>query len=262
MVHGPARPRVIEMTEGDRVRIRVLGCGDAFASGGRFQSAYLLEIGERRVLMDCGATTLVSMVRAGIDPASIDLILISHLHGDHFGGLPFLLLDQHYRGARKHPLTIAGPAGIAARLTAVLAALFPGAERLTFGFPLKIETLRPGGRVRIHPVEIQAMAVEHPSGASSLGLRLEALGRRLAYSGDTRWTDSLTKLAEDTDLFICECYGYERHLDHHLTYSALCAKRERLKTRRLVLTHLGRDMLERRDQLDIEVLDDGTIIDL
>jgi ribonuclease BN (tRNA processing enzyme) len=91
-----------------------LGSGDAFGSGGRLQTCMLLESDGRRWLLDCGATSLVALRRAGVDPATIDAILISHLHGDHFGGVPFVLLDgQFRRGAR--PLVIAGPRGVEAR---------------------------------------------------------------------------------------------------------------------------------------------------
>jgi len=97
------------------LRLTFLGSGDAFGSGGRLQTCMLLESDGRRWLLDCGATSLVGLRGAGIDPSSIDAVLISHLHGDHFGGVPFLLLDgQFRRGAR--PLTVAGPRGVEARV--------------------------------------------------------------------------------------------------------------------------------------------------
>lgn len=257
------RPLMGVMTGRDRFRVRVLGCGDAFGSGGRFQTAFLLEIGTQRVLMDCGASTLVACRQAGIDPSVLDLILISHLHGDHFGGLPFLLLDQHFRARRRRPLIVAGPRGIADRLERLLATTFPGAEQTTFGFPLVFEELEPGDSARrIGPAAVRAVAVDHPAGAPALGLRIEAAGRTLAYSGDTQWTESLVDLADGSDLFICECYAYDSKIIKHMNYRTLRQQQWRLSTRRLVLTHLSADMLDRRADLDLEVLDDGMVLDL
>lgn len=250
------------MTDADGFRVRVLGCGDAFSSGGRLQTAFLLEIGAHRVLMDCGATTLAACWQAGIDPTEVDLILISHLHGDHFGGLAFFLLDQHFRAKRSRPLIIAGPAGIGERLKLLLAACFPGVDG-TFRFPLILEELDPDAPARpLGPVEVGAAAVDHPSGAPSLGLRIDGAGRRLAYSGDTGWTDRLIELTRGADLFICECYAYEPGLDNHMNYRTLSENRARLASKRIVLTHLNADMLARRAGLELETLDDGMILDL
>lgn len=88
------------------VRIRFLGSGDAFGSGGRLQTCIHVEGGGTQFLVDCGASSLIAMKRVGVDPTSIDVALITHLHGDHFGGLPFLILDAQF-SRRSRPLTIA-----------------------------------------------------------------------------------------------------------------------------------------------------------
>ena len=91
------------------LRVTVLGAGDAFASGGRFQAGYVIEAGGAHILMEAGPTLLPGLKRAGIDPVDIDCILISHLHGDHFAGLPFLMLQYMWESPRRRILTIAGP---------------------------------------------------------------------------------------------------------------------------------------------------------
>ena len=93
------------------MRLHILGCGDAFGSGGRNQSGYLIEAAERLFLLDCGPTTLPAMKRAAIEPRRLDAILLSHLHGDHFGGVPFFLIEYLYHKPPHSPLTIAGPPG-------------------------------------------------------------------------------------------------------------------------------------------------------
>src|SRR5207302_8674683 len=99
-----------------QVTVRFLGCGDAFGSGGRFQTCFLVRSDTARFLIDCGASSLIAMNRFGVDPAEIDLILLSHLHGDHYGGLPFFLLDAQILRRRTRPLVIAGPPGLRKRL--------------------------------------------------------------------------------------------------------------------------------------------------
>ena len=244
--------------------IRVLGCGDAFGSGGRLQTCYLVESAESATLLDCGATALVSMRRFHVEPERIDRILISHLHGDHFGGLPFLLLDAQFVTRRTRPLLIAGPPGIRERLRDAQEVLFPGSSRLSLRFPLEIVELQAGRTVRFGDLAAKPFDVVHPSGAPSFALRLSWQRRVVAFSGDTEWTDALIEVARDADLFISECYGYEAKAPYHLNFKILRARREELQVKRLLLTHLSGDMLARAADLDsdVEVAEDGMLIEL
>src|SRR5262245_9803081 len=108
------------------MKLTVVGCGDAFGSGGRLQTCYLAEAAGTRFLIDCGASALIGFNRLGVDPNTVPAIFISHLHGDHYAGLVWWLLHAKHVGKRTAPLTIAGPPGIEARLRAASEALFPG----------------------------------------------------------------------------------------------------------------------------------------
>ena len=238
-----------------------LGSGDAFGSGGRLQTCMLFESDGRRWLLDCGATSLVALRRAGIDPATIDAILISHLHGDHFGGVPFVLLDgQFRRGVR--PLVVAGPAGVEARVAAALEALFPGATRVERRFVTTFVEWREREATEIAGVRVVPYPVVHPSGAPPFALRLQAGGRTLVYSGDTEWTDVLVEAARGADLFVCEAYTFERKIRFHLDWATLAAHRVALDCRRLVVTHMGEDMLARVPDLDVEAARDGLTLEV
>src|SRR5476649_1491076 len=102
------------------MRLTVIGSGDAFGSGGRFNTCFQLATTGPTVLVDCGASSLVAMRAHGVDPAKVDGIILTHLHGDHFGGIPFLMLDAQHLNRRERPLTIAGPPGTQARMTAAM----------------------------------------------------------------------------------------------------------------------------------------------
>jgi ribonuclease BN (tRNA processing enzyme) len=242
-----------------RVRLRVLGCGDAFGSGGRFQTCLYLEGAGDPLLIDCGATALVAMKRAGIDPAGIGWVALSHLHGDHFAGLPFLILDGQI-ARRTRPLVIAGPPGTPERVEDTLEALFPGASAARRSYETRFAELVDGSRCGLGPAAVTPFAVSHPSGAPAHALRIEYGGRVFAYSGDTDWTENLVAVSRGADLFVCEALFFEKRVPHHLDYRTLAARRAELDCERLVLTHMSEDMLARVDELDVEAAADGAEI--
>jgi ribonuclease BN (tRNA processing enzyme) len=246
----------------DRVRIRVLGCGDAFGSGGRLQSCYLVTSEAGACLLDCGATALVAMRRFAIDPERIDTIFLSHLHGDHFAGVLFLLLEQHFIARREQPLLIAGPVGTEGRVMAALDLFFPGAAQLAWRFPLRFAELSPRRTAHFGDFAITPHVVAHPSGSPAFAFRLETRDRMIAYSGDTAWTDTLVEVACGADVFIVECYAYDGSAKHHMDYLTLRRNLAKLHSKRLLLTHLGREMLERLPEVDLEVAVDGQVLEL
>ena len=94
------------------MHLQFVGCGDAFGSGGRFNTCFHLVGREINALIDCGATSLVGMNKLAIERNDIDLILISHFHADHIGGLPFFILEVELRlqaKARPHDRRSARP---------------------------------------------------------------------------------------------------------------------------------------------------------
>src|SRR5262245_49105183 len=183
------------------VRVRFLGSGDAFASGGRFNACFHLEGGPEPMLIDCGATALVALKRERIDPASIGCVALSHLHGDHFAGLPWLILDGQFAN-RTRPLLIAGPPGTETRLGQAFEALYPGATSVERAFGIRVVELTERAPSELGPGVVTPFEVVHSSGAPSYALRVEYGGKVLAYSGDTEWTDTLLDVARGADLFV------------------------------------------------------------
>ncbi len=244
------------------MRLTFIGSGDAFGSGGRFNTCFLVEGAACRILIDCGASSLVALKRAGVDPNAIDGVVLSHLHGDHFGGLPFFVLDAQHMSRRARPFLIVGPAGTATRLAAAQEVLFPGASTQALRFPLEISEMTTGVRAEYPGFAVTPFPAEHFAGAPCHSLRLELDGKIVTYSGDTAWTDTLLDAARDADLFICECSSHERRLAGHLSYAELAPRLAASGARRIVLTHLNPDMLERRGELAHETAHDGLTIDL
>jgi ribonuclease BN (tRNA processing enzyme) len=247
------------------MRLTIVGSGDAYGSGGRFNTCFLVESTKATLLIDCGASSLVAIKVRGIDPTRIDGVILSHLHGDHFGGLPFLLLDAQYLNARQRPFVIAGPPGTRARLDAALEVLFPRSTGLNWRFSWEVIEIEPGQPSRILGHSIETAAVVHPSGAPSTAVRLSDGQSALAYSGDTEWTDALLPIANGTDLFIVECFSYAEGVRGHMTWGILEPRLADLRARRIMVTHMNPTMLGRLDEIraaGVLVADDGLVVDV
>lgn len=232
------------------MRLTFAGCGDALGSGGRFNTCFHVAWSEGAFLIDCGATALVALKRLDIDLNAIDVIFLSHLHGDHFGGLPGFMLDARLVQKRARPLVVAGPQGTRERLVAAMEALYPRSSASNWGFDFLVAELPAGVERKIAGVSVMPHEVEHFSGAPSLALRLAVDGKTVAYSGDTQWTENLVPAARGADLFICECYMFDKDAKWHLSYRRIMENLARLGPKQLVLTHMGEDMLAKLDQVD------------
>jgi ribonuclease BN (tRNA processing enzyme) len=244
------------------MKLQFVGCGDAFGSGGRQNTCFHVT-GERvNFLIDCGASALPSLKRLDIKRDAIDLILITHFHGDHFAGLPFLLLDAQFT-RRTRPLVIAGPEGIETKLPQVMEALFEHSSRTKQKFDLEIVTLKPEETREFGAVTVTPYAVVHgESGGPFLGYRIQAESRVIAYSADTEWTKTLIPLARDADLFIAEAYTHDRIVKNHLSLATLESPLAEIKPKQLILTHMSDDMLGRLDSLDYTAARDGMVVEI
>lgn len=247
------------------MRLTVVGSGDAFGSGGRFNTCFFLETVKSSLLIDCGASSLVALKARGIDPNRIDGIILSHLHGDHFGGLPFLLLDAQFPARRERPLLIAGPPGTRARLDQLLEVFFPGSTANQWRFSWQVTEIALDRATDVLGHAVTTTEVAHYSGAPSTALRVSDGQSLFAYSGDTEWVDQLVGVADGADLFICECYGYSGRLTGHLTWEILKARLPDLRARTIMLTHMNRAMLARLEEVratGVLIAEDGLSLEL
>jgi ribonuclease BN (tRNA processing enzyme) len=244
------------------MQLRFVGCGDAFGSGGRSNTCFHATGCTVNFLIDCGASSLPALKRYGIVRDDIDLILITHFHGDHFAGLPFFLLDAQF-SRRSRPLVIAGPAGIELRLTQVMEALFENSSRTKQEFELSVIALKPEETRSFGAVRVTSFPVVHgDSGGPFLAYRIEAEGRVIAYSADTEWAETLVALGRGADLFIAEAYTYDKVVKNHLSLATLEAHLVKIAPKRLILTHMSDDMLGRLNALQHTAAHDGMLVEI
>lgn len=241
------------------VEVRFLGSGNAFAAGGRGHACILVTAPEGRILLDCGGSALPAITGA-CDPQSIDAVAITHLHGDHFGGLPFLAMQQQYAG-RTRPLTFGGPPSLGARFLEVASALYVDYFDTPFPYELSFLTLHETPR-RLGPAEVEAHPVTHVASSEPHGLRVRIGGKLIAYSGDAAWSEALPRLADGADLFICESTTYSSHDPVHLSAKELVEHRAELRAKRIVVTHLGAESLANRADLGFDVAEDGATFEV
>jgi len=257
-------PNVHPVRVAAATRVTFVGSGDAFGSGGRLQTCVLVEDGDWRVLLDCGATSLVGLKAAGVDPASIAAIVVSHLHGDHFGGLPFFLLDAQLNSTRSRPLLLLGHSDLQSRLRATMQLLFPGSQRALDLVDVRFVEIISGCVTKMDEgASIEVFDVEHFCGSPPFAVRLTTpSGKVIAYSGDTEWTDTLLEASHDADLFIVETYFYDKSIRWHLDYTTLAANLPRVTARQVIGTHLSADMLAHVSTAGIRTACDGMTVDL
>ena len=244
------------------VKVTFVGSGDAFGSGGRFQTCILVDAPGVRFTIDFGASSLIALNKLGIEHNSIDAIVLTHIHGDHCGGVPFMLVDAMLGAKRQTPLTIAGPRDTESRLAGVAEALFPGGHVMTPKFPVTYVEMDVMREHRVGDLKITPYPAYHTGETNPTSVRVEVAGKIISYTGDSDWTKHMPEMARDADLFITECYFYDKPIRFHMNYPKLQEHRNELTAKRMVLTHFSREMMQHKDEIPEECAYDGMVIEL
>jgi ribonuclease BN (tRNA processing enzyme) len=215
--------------------ITVAGSGCGIPSAERGSPCIIVDIGKECIAFDCGPGSLREMAKAGVDPARLDAIFITHFHADHIADIAPLLFSLNIPDVnRVEPLTIYGPPGLKKLYDNLVGAygdwLIPKRYELTlselFGAPVEEENWR-----------VETAPAEHSK--PSYAYRLESNGRSMVYSGDTEYAEPVISLASGCDLLILECsYPDEIEVPGHLTPSKAGEMASRAGCRKLVLTHM------------------------
>jgi len=239
------------------------GCGDAFGSGGRFNTCFVVDVEGLRYAIDFGATSLVALKQVDILHSSIDVVVISHIHADHCSGIPSMLLDSMLAAKRTKPLIIAGPKDTEQRLRDMMESMLPGSNIMVPKFDLsfvEMELHQPN-KVGEHMI-VTPYPADHTPKTHPTSLRIEAGGKIVAYSGDTAWTEHVTKVSDGADLFICESYFYEKPIRFHLNYPDVVEHWDEFNAKRIILTHMGPEMLAMANRVPEECAYDGLKVNI
>lgn len=244
------------------MRLTFIGSGDAFGSGGRLNTCFHFVGTKVNFLIDCGASSLIGLKAHKVLLNEIQTIFITHFHADHFGGIPFFMLDAQFFSKRSEPLAIVGPSGLESWYKRVLETAFPGSSLTKPKFTLSLIELHASEKEEVAGVVVKPFQMNHGnSGGPFFAYRLETEGRTIAYTGDTEWTDELIPTATDADLLVAETYFFDKRVKFHLDFETLVEKLPLIRPKRLVLTHMSDDMLGRLETLPYETAYDGMIVE-
>ena len=242
------------------VTLRFIGSGDAFGSGGRLQTCFLVDAPGVRFLIDCGCSSMIGLAAQGIEADSIDAIVLTHFHGDHCGGVAFLLFHAMAVTRRTRALTIVGPLGTQAHIVRLLDVLFPGSDALKPRFALHYVEVGPGAGRSAGALQIRNWPAVHTEQTHPTIVRVEVGGRSIVYTGDTAWTPAILEACDGADLLVAECYYFDTPSRWHMDHATLQARKSSLNVKRIVLTHPSDAVLQQAGALLETLAHDGLVI--
>jgi ribonuclease BN (tRNA processing enzyme) len=237
------------------VKIIFLGTGDAFCSGGRNMSGILVQDKGPGILLDCGPGALPRLNSKGFSTDDIDTILITHLHGDHFGGIPYILLEASRKRKRSHELLIVGPRSSETRTRRLYSELYPKEALEEPPFKIRFREVNPGEplsmKTRRTTFQVIPFKAPHTPDSLSYRLRLDS-GITVAYTGDTGWTKDLVTLMSKASIVIAECNFYDTAQPTHLNFQQIKELKKLAKVNAFVLIHLSEEMLRQKEYGNID----------
>jgi ribonuclease BN (tRNA processing enzyme) len=217
-----------------------LGSGNAFASTGRYWSSFLLN---QRYLFDVPPTALAHLKRLGRPPADIRVVFITHFHGDHFMGLPFLLLEYVHLSPRRDDLYIVGPPGVEAFLEEFASRCYPGLADAEVDYRRIYLEADPDREQTVDELSFRAVAMNHASGKlDCFGYRVAARGKTVAYTGDSEYGEPVLALAQGSDVLVADCTYSQGSGPDHMGLDDIRRLRKAVDpATAIILTHLDGD---------------------
>lgn len=220
------------------MKLTILGSGSAIITPTRSSPGYFLEIGQNKVLIDCGSGTLGQLTKAQINYYNLDYIFISHKHPDHLGDLISILQAiriwrKHYRKKRK-PLTIIGYPDFKQDYKYLRRAMFrQGLEN----YPVKITEMKKGKR-KCGSWIVQSMPVKHLK-LSCNAYRFEYKNKGFVYGADCDYyDDNIIKMCKDADLAILDCaFPIHKRTAAHMSPKECGIIATKARIKKIVLTH-------------------------
>lgn len=247
-------------------RLTFLGTADAFNGAGRANSCYWLQTDGGTFAVDFGPTALQRLKLLDLDADRIDAVWLTHLHGDHIGGLPLLLIELWFRARRTRPLIIGGPPGTRARIEQLIDCAYPSILAKAEQCPIEFIEWDLPGVIERFGLRIDTIRARHDALAMASSLRISVEGGPvLSFSGDSGWQDTLAALAADADAFICECSSVTAGYWGHISVEEIRQHRAALTAKAVYLTHLGTEAraaaIAAAAELAVVVADDGMVLE-
>lgn len=241
------------------MKIKVLGTGNAFNQEARFNSAFLIEMNSATILVDCGFTVPLALQKEGIEFSSLDYIVITHYHGDHYAGLASILLGLKYVSPQYKKLTIIGPGNVSEKLKGLFKVLYPGAYDLINELNVDMKSVDfLGDKLQTKDFNLVVHPMVHSDLALPVGYLFEKNGFKIGFSGDTCWHDGLNAFIEFGDKLVIECNFVHKTGHGHISIEELeSSEMVQIKKKDIYLTHLCKESAYKAKELGYNILSDG-----
>ncbi len=219
------------------MELTFLGSGNAFGAGARYWSSFLAD---GRFLFDAPPTLLPHLKRLGVPPTNIEVIFVSHFHGDHFIGLPFLYLEYVYLTERRDDLFVIGPPGVERKIEAFAEQCYMEVTQ-EVGYRRRYTEAKPEADQFVNEIAFRAYPMSHVNDRlQAFGYRVHVGGKTLAYTGDTMLCDEVFELAEGADVLVADCTYSTGSGPEHMGIDDVRLVRKRIAPETtLILTHLN-----------------------
>ncbi len=214
----------------------ILGSGNAFNIDGRGHTSFLLD---HKILIDCGATTLLRIQEFQVDISPLKGILITHFHGDHFSGIPFLLIYFKYILNRTEPLFLIGPQGLKVKFQYLMEINYPDIQ---FPFSIEFLELNKFDSINFEGYQIKSHPITHKT--ESIGYQILDNKHSFAFSGDTILNNEVFELFKNIDVGILELSLWQNphQVIAHVSLEELIQFRDQIKVKQLYLNHLTNEL--------------------
>ena len=245
----------------DSTVVVLLGTGNPRPEPDASGPATAVVVGARVFLVDAGPGVERRLAAAHLPIDGVTALFITHLHSDHTLGLPDLIFTSWVMG-RTQPLPAYGPHGLQKMTDHLVAAWAEDIEvrtnglekRTPGGYRVDVHEIRPGTVYDSGGVRVTAFLVEHGTWREAYGYRIDAPGRSVVVSGDTKPSENLVRAAAGADVLVHEVYPEPRTVpnptesatwptymrDFHTSDVELGQLAARIRPKLLILTHIIR----------------------
>ncbi|MFV2016876.1 MAG: MBL fold metallo-hydrolase, partial [Candidatus Heimdallarchaeota archaeon] len=224
------------------LKIITLGSGNPFAHGNSFQSVHYIEINQKKILFDCGPAILNAAQNAEVDLSDLEYLFISHLHGDHMSGIPFLILSYKFDLQRIKPLKIIGPYGLSEQLDFAIKGSYPGLLSKEENLFEVIELELNQNFTIYDNIQIKPFKAFHIPNAFCFSLEYQNL--KVVYSGDNEFNPVQLQELDNTTVLIHELTTMSSSKGGHTSWKLMkeFLNEIELKTKYIILVHTSQDV--------------------
>lgn len=224
-----------------KMKLTILGSGTPVPMLERNCAGYLLEINDKKLLLDSGAGTIRRLLESKVDLFGIDNIFYTHLHNDHINDLGAIIWSNNYGGVRNKPLNLYGPYGFRKYFKILLKKILKPSKLY---FDVNVDELK-NSTMEINSIKIKTGEIRHSTTTKSIAYRIEHKKKVFVYAGDAEYCNEIIEIAKNADALLIECsFPDNKKVEGHLTPSLAGKLASKANVKQVILTHFYPEVLK------------------